>query len=139
MFANDMQKYLGKPFQEGAAGPDAYDCVGFVYRYLNDSGHNIPDSFKDFNADNYFLLTKDDKEAEAKYLREWLLTLGREISVKQVLAGDLLLSEAKGIIFLSVYAGNGHAISVARHMGVRVHKVDHKHIKPLIAIRCDNG
>lgn len=136
MFAIRMQKYLGKPFQEGAIGPDAYDCVGFIYRFVKDAGKDIPDSFQDFNTENYSTLTKGNKESEIEYLRAWLLTLGKEISVGQKLAGDLILVDAGAGIFVALYGGNNHAVSVFQKDGVRTFALG-KHIQPIMAVRLD--
>jgi cell wall-associated NlpC family hydrolase len=138
-FAGRMQRYIGRPFQEGAYGPEAYDCVGFIWRYLRDQGINVPDNWNDLNEHNYFHLARGSKKRECDTLRKWVLTLGKEIPANQRLAGDILLCEIKDILFVTVYCGNNHAISVSREQGVRVISIDSKYIKSVTAIRCTNN
>jgi cell wall-associated NlpC family hydrolase len=135
LFATKMQKYIGKPFKEGAYGPQAYDCVGLIWRYLRDEGVNVPDNWNGQKANNYFHLARGSKQHECDMLREWVLTLGKEIPVSSCVAGDILLLETLGIIFSGIYGGNNHLISVARHLGVRIIRIDNNHIKPITAIR----
>lgn len=134
-FAGKMQKYLGKPFREGATGPDAFDCVGFIYRYLKDEGRDVPDTFQSWTLADYFDLARGPKDREVGKLREWLLTLGAEIPVGQIVAGDLILVDmSNGIQFAALYAGNRNAITVINRDGVRVFSLG-KHLRPVLAVR----
>ncbi|MBU1669443.1 C40 family peptidase [bacterium] len=38
----EAKKYLGKPYQDGAIGPDSFDCSGFVYGVHKNLGISIP-------------------------------------------------------------------------------------------------
>ena len=118
-FATIMAQYIGKPFRPGAYGPDAYDCVGLVYRYLLDTGKNIPDHYQQWNAGNYFTLACGAKKREDATAREWLLSMGREISVGEMIAGDIvmvrMLARYTGLM---IYCGNRMAITVVDNRGV---------------------
>ena len=135
MFAVKMQKYLGKPFRVGATGPDAYDCVGFVYRYVKDTGKKIANSFEGFTPNNYTQIIQNDQKLEDDKINEWAKTLGKELKPSQALAGDVVIVQSGSRRWPCVYCGNGHAISVSRSLGVRVIKIDHKHVNIILAVR----
>lgn len=42
------KKQLGKPYQSGAKGPDAFDCSGFVYYVFKHFGYNMPSSSSEY-------------------------------------------------------------------------------------------
>ena len=133
-FATKMQNYIGKPFREGATGPDAYDCVGFIGRYLVDSGKKIPRVFGDLTEDNYYHLARGNKKTECEMLRKWVLTLGKEISINEKVAGDIILvSISENIIFPAIYGGNNHAVAAFKS-GVHVFSLE-KRIMPIMVIR----
>ncbi len=134
-FATRMQKYLGKPFREGATGPDAYDCVGFLYSYLSDSGKNVPATFQDWTLADYFALAHGPQAIEEEKLREWILTLGEEIPPGFKVAGDIVMAEFNGMKFICLYCGNGHAVSVNRKCGVRTIKIDERHVRTITVVR----
>jgi cell wall-associated NlpC family hydrolase len=136
LFATKMQKYIGKPFKEGAYGPQAYDCVGLIWRYLRDEGVNVPDNWNGQNENNYFHLARGSKQNECDMLRGWVLSLGKEIPVNEKVAGDILLSETNKIIFAGIYCGNNNAIHVSPKKGVCTHRIDNKIVKVVMAIRC---
>ncbi len=118
-FAARMKRYLHKPFREGGCGPDAYDCVGLIYCYLLDSGKNVADRFEQWNLNNYYTLARGNGIREKAVLRDWLLSLGRQVTER--VSGDLLLVRGNdNIVFPAIYAGNSRALTVFRDGGVRV-------------------
>lgn len=120
--ASRMSKYIGKPFQEGATGPDAYDCIGLIGRYILDSGKDIPRTFGDLNEFNYWSMARGDKKREKALLREWVLTLGTEIPVNNKIAGDLLIInnsvQGNNYVFPAIYIGKNQAFTVINSRGV---------------------
>jgi len=132
-FAVRMQKYIDKPFGEGAYGPDAYDCVGLIWTFLRDSGVKVPDNWNGLNADNYFHLARGSKKNEIATLIEWLKTLGIEIHPYEKIAGDIILVDVGIVQFPAIYCGNNHAIAAFRDK-VRVFSLSDK-IKSVLAIR----
>lgn len=130
-FAVRMQKYLHKPYREGAYGPDAYDCVGLIYAYLRDGGKDIADTWQAWSLSNYYSLARGNTVREKAVLRDWLLSLGT-IAAERV-AGDLLLIRGiNGILFPAIYTGNGCGISVFQGSGVRPFKIDKNFTTELI-------
>jgi hypothetical protein len=130
-FASRIKGYIGKPFREGAYGPDAYDCAGLVYAFLRDSGKQVPDTFGCWNTDNYYTLARGNKIREKAILRDWLESLGEP--VKNRLAGDLLL--VRGLddsLFSAIYMGNCRGITVIRERGVSAFFMDKKFQNELI-------
>jgi len=134
IFATKMTKYLEKPFREGGTGPDGYDCVGLIYRYLRDSGKDIPDTFRQWDRHTHFHLARGSKKIEKSVLRDWLLSLGREIPVNEIIAGDVLLLKFIADVTPAIYLGNGKVLTVFAHKGVSPLQMN-KHIYPMIAVR----
>ena len=42
---------LGKPYKEGARGPDYYNCYGLAIEVAKRMGHTVPDMFKLIRSD----------------------------------------------------------------------------------------
>lgn len=133
IFAVQIQKYLGKPFREGAYGNDAYDCVGLVWRFLYDNGVKIPVTWNGYDVNNYFFLARGSKKNEVAVLREWLLTLGEEKNTYEKIAGDILLIDAVITQFPAIYCGNNHALAAFRD-GVKMFSLGGK-INAVLVIR----
>jgi hypothetical protein len=134
-FATRMLTYLGKPFKEGSTGPDAFDCVGLIYRYAKDAGLNIPDTFQSWTLSDYYQLAHGDRELENTKTCEWVLTLGSEIKTTDMVAGDVVVLNVLDHQWPCIYGGQGNAISVSSKHGVNVLRIDYKHIKPVLAVR----
>jgi cell wall-associated NlpC family hydrolase len=42
----DINDLLGKPYKEGARGPDFFDCYGLAIEVAKRMGHKVPDLFE---------------------------------------------------------------------------------------------
>jgi cell wall-associated NlpC family hydrolase len=51
-------KYIGRPWEKGAQGPDSFDCWGFV-RYFNKEHYGIDVPIIDTDADNMRAVIRD--------------------------------------------------------------------------------
>ena len=91
---------LGKPYQYGAAGLDAYDCSGLTYRAWRSVGVALP------------------RVAAQQY------SAGTHVPLSQVRPGDLVFwasntSRPSTIYHVAIYAGYGRVVH-APHTGTRV-------------------
>lgn len=59
---SEAKKHLGKPYVWGATGPSGFDCSGFVYYVLNQTGY----STSRLTADGYYNMCTIIPELEAK-------------------------------------------------------------------------
>jgi len=96
---------LGSPYKEGATGPDAYDCSGFVYSLFGSIKITIPRS--------------SIKQAE----------FGEKLSRDQIKMGDILFfdtSSAGHVNHSGVYLGDGEFIhaSSGNAKSVTISKLD---------------
>jgi len=127
-------KYLDKPFAEGAYGPDAYDCVGLVWRILYDSGKNPPREWEQYNETNYFAPARGKKSTEMALLRQWIASLGEIKATHEMVAGDIILVAVdEKRQFPAIYCGNNHAIAAFRDR-VRVFALN-RYFKPVMVVR----
>lgn len=84
---------LGKPYQWGAQGPDAYDCSGLVMASYQSVGISIP-------------RVADD---------QYMATSGQSVPISQLLPGDLLFygtnpGQPTSIYHVAMYVGRGAMI-----------------------------
>ena len=87
---------LGKPYEWGATGPDAYDCSGLVQAAWAAAGVAIPrTTFEDWDSLPH-------------------------IPVSQMVPGDLIIYDGEGHV--AIYVGNGYIID-APHTGAYVERV----------------
>ena len=71
---------LGMPYQAGTAGPDSFDCSGYVYYVMNTAGVSVPRTSSDA-----------------------MLGLGRNVSYEELKPGDILGRPGH----VGVYIGDG--------------------------------
>jgi cell wall-associated NlpC family hydrolase len=95
---------VGKPYQYGAAGPNAFDCSGLTMMAWRQGGISLPHS------------------SSAQY------SVGRRISASELQPGDLIFRYSP-ISHVSMYIGNGQQVS-ATHTGdyVRVQSASNPNI-----------
>ncbi len=138
-FAEIMLSYLGKPYARGAMGPAAYDCIGFVYAFLRDTGKGacFPHEFEDYSLETYPDLYERDREAAEQLMLRAFRTIGSEISPQAALAGDLLIVQHQnGGLFPAIYAGNSMGYASFLRAGVRAFNLDRDN-KAIMARRLD--
>jgi len=80
---------VGKPYQWGAAGPNAFDCSGLTMMAWRQAGVSLPHS------------------SAAQY------SVGRRISASELQPGDLIFRYSP-ISHVSMYIGNGQQVSATR-------------------------
>jgi cell wall-associated NlpC family hydrolase len=80
---------VGKPYQWGAAGPNAFDCSGLTMMAWRQAGVSLPHS------------------SAAQY------NVGRRISASELQPGDLIFRYSP-ISHVSMYIGNGQQVSATR-------------------------
>lgn len=129
-FAEISAQFIGKPFKHGGNGPDAYDCIGFVYAFLKARGKagNIKVEYGEWNLDNYSCLDQGtDHEIVHNMLFDIFDQNGVEIPVNKKVAGDaVIVRDRSGDYYPGIYAGNGIFITAFRDWGVRAVNIDKK-------------
>lgn len=122
-FVSMIKRYIDKPFVPGGIGPDSYDCMGLVYAYCRDMQKPIPDTFEDLTLDNYAEFYMANKEKVEKVLVDYFGTIGTEVNVKEIIAGDLLvMNTGGGTLFPAIYCGNNKFITSYIDVGVLVYE-----------------
>lgn len=124
-FPELIKPYLGQPYKREGVGDGGWGCVGLCYDILKKLGKNIITEYEGKSITNY-------KEWEDSVLPEEVDTLiknaimsvGKEISIKEVLPGDILMLEIRRHVHPAIYVGNGNAISSFKNAGVTVFKID---------------
>jgi len=125
IFAGRMKKYVGKPFVKGGHGPDGYDCVGFLYAYLSETDHPLPEEFEGWTLETYpDLYTEDLPKAEEVLLRLFD-AVGAGVEPNRAIAGDVVIvRHPKGGLFPAVYIGNNTIISAFIKTGVAAEAIE---------------
>ena len=91
---------LGKPYKNGAKGPDSFDCSGLVHYVYKRSGINVPVS------------------------TNGLLKAGYEIPKGNVLPGDLVFFKIKKDLHVGIMLNQREFINASKSRGVAVDDVD---------------
>ncbi|MCX5810010.1 MAG: C40 family peptidase [Proteobacteria bacterium] len=91
---------LGKPYKNGAKGPDSFDCSGLAYYVYKKSGVSLPVS--------------TDK----------LIRIGYEIQRSEVLPGDLVFFKIKKDLHAGIMLNSREFIHASKSRGVAVDDVD---------------
>ncbi|MBR6700867.1 MAG: C40 family peptidase [Firmicutes bacterium] len=104
------QNYLGKPYKYGAAGPNAFDCSGFVYTVFGAYGITVPRSSSAY------------------------LGVGTAVSLDDARAGDVICfsRNGKNVSHVGIYMGNGSFIHSATSSGVIISSTSDKYWGPKI-------
>ncbi len=135
MFSEIVGKYIGKSFKAGAHGDGGYGCVDLIHALCVDLEKKVPNRFRDWDLKNYVELYQTDRLKAEAVLLDLSKTLGEEVSVHELVAGDILICrQERGNLFPALYVGNGNAISAFTRAGVNVFKLDAKN-KPICARR----
>lgn len=130
-------QFIDKPFRPGGRGPDAYDCLGLCYGFMAALGKadKFPDHFGEWTWENYHELFLQDREVADRTLMDAFDVIGDPVAPTSVLAGDLIIVTVAGRTFPAIYAGCQNAITTWNDRGVRVFKVESKHVKIMKARR----
>ena len=100
------------PFKYGGYSPEGMDCVGLIYYYCQQRGKPFPESFEGYTIENYGSYVENTVEQNNRLLQGLYGQLGSEISVKDILAGDLILAQTnEGQLVIAIYIGNGHIVT----------------------------
>ncbi len=102
---------IGKPFKDGARGPDAYDCWGLAVEVFRRFGVEMPD---------YRISCGSVTGGVIEKRNEWVRCVG------EIPAPALIVFTTAGITdHVGVYLGGGKFIHAHRSAGVVVAGVDH--------------
>ena len=91
---------LGKPYRNGAKGPDAFDCSGYVYYVYGRFGVPVPVS------------------------TEGLSKVGREVSREDIMRGDLAIFRIKGDHHVGIMINGLEFIHASKSKGVMIDSID---------------
>lgn len=119
-FSDTVGKFLEKGYRPGAFGPDAYDCISFIYCFYRDLGYDPPDSIDGYNADNYLALYERDPAAAKKTMLRYLRSLGEKVDTYPQLGDILLLHQEDGTFAAAIVIGRGVYMGVHTPYGVIV-------------------
>lgn len=105
----EAQRHLGKPYVWGAAGPNSFDCSGFVSYVFKQVGLK-------FNADR-FTTYSIDSYLEGLGVTSYTYST-EEANPKNVKAGDIILfyDNTGDALHMGIYMGNGKIIHCAAEM-----------------------
>jgi len=91
---------LGKPYRNGAKGPDTFDCSGYVSYVYSQFGVAIPVS------------------------TDGLSKAGREVSRGDILMGDLAIFDIKGDLHVGIVINRLEFIHASKSRGVTIDSID---------------
>jgi probable lipoprotein NlpC len=91
---------LGKPYRNGAKGPDAFDCSGFVYHVYGRFEIAVPVSTEGLN------------------------TIGYEISRDDIMVGDLVIFKIRREHHVGVMINHLEFIHASKSRGVAIDSLD---------------
>ena len=105
----EAQKHLGKPYVWGAAGPNSFDCSGYVSYVFKQVGLK-------FNADR-FTTYSIDSYLEGLGVTSYTYSTN-ESNPKDLKAGDIILyyDNTGDALHMGIYMGNGKIIHCAAEM-----------------------
>ena len=92
--------FLGRPYRNGAKGPGAFDCSGYVYYVYGRFGVAVPIS------------------------TEGLSKAGREVPREDVLRGDLAIFRIKGDPHVGIMINGLEFIHASKSKGVTIDSID---------------
>ena len=105
----EADKHLGKSYEMGAKGPDAFDCSGFVSYVFTESG------VKNIGTSAHYIFKDHCKE----------------ISESELQPGDLIFFEGtydtgdeRNITHVGIYVGNGNMLHAGKPVGYLENYVD---------------
>ncbi len=121
-FANQMQRYLWKPFSLGDPSR-GWDCLNQLIDFAKRNNLEFPKEFKGWNEQNY--AERWDRGEGMQVFKEFLLILGESVDRGRMLPGDIVILEmpdAAGnkIISAVQYVGDGKIKAVPKEMGTIV-------------------
>ncbi|MCR0205019.1 NlpC/P60 family protein [[Clostridium] innocuum] len=105
----EAERHLGEPYVWGAAGPNSFDCSGFVSYVFKQAGLK-------FNADRFTTSTLDSYLADLNVTSYTYKT--DEANPKNAKAGDIILyyDTTGEAIHMGIYMGDGKVIHCAAEM-----------------------
>lgn len=123
-FAQDIVKYLDKPFEVGGSGENGFDCLGLLYLHLKEQGKekNLITEIDGIDLTNYgnFYPNATQEEIKEKLIKIFEAN-GEEIPLNKKVAGDVvIIKNDKGDYFPALYVGGGNFLSSFINAGVRV-------------------
>ncbi len=111
-----VARFLNAGYQLGAQGPEAYDCISFVYHFYKELGVSIPSEHEGFNVQNYIQKYKKRPGRAKVFMKQYLSSLGEKVN--SIKLGDLVLIKGKEIVM--IYIGSGNYLSLHAPVGVMV-------------------
>ena len=91
---------IGKPYKNGAKGPDAFDCSGFVHYVFKRYEINVP------------------------YTTEELARTGYQVSKENALAGDLVIFTIKRSYHIGIMMNEREFLHASTSRGVTIGNLD---------------
>jgi cell wall-associated NlpC family hydrolase len=109
-------KFFGSPYKFGGQSKeDGFDCVSFTKGYYEEMGREVPDF-----SDLYLLYDSNPSKAK-RIMWKRLFRCTREISVTNVMVGDLVIFEHESFgSYPGVWLGNGNVGASFSDKGVVV-------------------
>ena len=92
--------FMGRPYRNGAKGPDSFDCSGFVYYVFRRFDIAVPISTDGLNR------------------------IGYEISRSDVIVGDLVVFRIKGEHHVGIMMNRTEFIHASKSRGVTIDSID---------------
>lgn len=125
-FAKIISKYINRPFKVGGTTLNGLDCLGILGAISTDLELQFPKEFNGITEENYYELYMKDRKNAEETLVAFFDTVGNEVSVNEIVAGDWLIINQRGrLLFPAMYVGNGNAVTSSIKEGVKVFSIEY--------------
>jgi len=105
--ANAASKLIDAKYHPGPGG-DGYDCLSMLVHFYGNLGIALPSPLNGDTMDNYAEVWRNGGGTDN--FREWLMSLGEEVTPHYELAGDLLIYDNGKDIDSGIFLGSGHVL-----------------------------
>lgn len=96
-----------------------FDCLQLIKRLGREKGLDVPESFQGITWENYTEIWEEDQVRAKKLVIDFLLYIGKEVSLNQIQTGDILVYElVKNEISIGIYIGD-KVFSIYSDVGAR--------------------
>lgn len=110
-FGKITRKYLGQSFDE-------CNCLQLLYDIFTDIKIKVPSEYKGHDLNTYMAYWKEDPKQAVRDMISLFKTIGKEVDVRFLKRGDVVVVKYKTSKFPSIYIGGNNIMAATQEHGV---------------------